>query len=164
MPNSVEKRRLQNLIEDIEKMEREKEEAAKLIKQLRGKVRAHIKKQAGSGKGGKGKNTLLRNREMDDAFLTSITSLLELHVLIKLSAMPPNGWLKYNNRAISWCVKILTLLGYVGENRKPLPDFCQGSHEALWNEIVGAMNVKRQDFNAAMVKRLTTKMRCKYII
>ena len=92
MPNSVKRRRLQNLIEDIEKMEREKEEAAKLIKRLRGKVRAHKKKRAGSGKGGKGKNTLLRNREMDGAFLTGIALLLELHVLIKLSAMPPNGW------------------------------------------------------------------------
>ena len=164
MPDSVKKRRLQNLIEDIKKMEREKEDAAKLIKQLRGKVRAHKKKRAGSGKGGKGKNTLLRNQEMDDAFLTGIASLLKLHVLVKLSAMPPNGWLKYDDRATSWCIKILSLLGYVGENRKPLPDFCQGSHEALWNKIVGAMNLKRQQFNSAMIKRLTTKMLCKYII
>ena len=61
-------------------------------------------------------------------------------------------------------MKILSLLGYVGGNRKPLPDFCQGDHKALWNEIVGAMNLKRQQFNSDMIKRLTTKMLCKYII
>ena len=93
MPDSAKRRRLQNLIKDIKKIEREKEEAAKLIKQLCGKVRAHKKKRAGSGKGEKGKNTLLRNQEMDDAFLTGIALLLELHVLIELLAMPPNGWL-----------------------------------------------------------------------
>ena len=96
MPDSAKRRRFQHLIEDIKKMEREKEESAKLIKQLRDMVRANKKKQVCSGKGGKGKNTLLRNREMDDAFLTGIASLLELHVLIKLSAMPPNEWLKYD--------------------------------------------------------------------
>ena len=164
MADSVKKRKLQKRIEDIKKMEREKEDAAKLIKQLRGKIRGNRKQQAGSGKGRKGKNTLLRNGEMDDAFLTNIALLLEMRVLIKLLAIPPDGWLNYDDSATSWCVKILSLLGYVGENSKPLPDFCKGSHEALWNEIVGAMNVKRQQFNSAMIKRLTTKMRCKYII
>ena len=164
MSGSVRKRELEKIMEDIKKMERETEDKTNLIKQLRDKLRGNSKKRAGSSRGGNGKNKVVRNGEMDDAFLTNITSLLEVRLLIELSAMPPDGWLNYDDRAKSWCVTILGLLGYVGENSKPLPDFCEGSLEALWNEIIGAMNVKRQDFNSAMVKRLTTKMRCKYII
>ena len=168
MLNSANKRSLQHLIGVVEEMKKEREEAAEvikkhaeLIKKLRGALRVQNNKRSSSMKGGKGRNALIRSQELDDAFLTGISSHFEMRVLIELCAMPPNGWLKYDESNTSWCMKILSVLGYVGENRTSLPDFCLDKHEALRNANDGAMNCKRQQFTAAMVKRLRSKMLCK---
>ena len=94
---------------------------AELIKKLCGALRVQNKKRSSSRKGRKGRNTLIRSQELDDAFLTGISSRFEMCVLIELCAMPPNDWLKYNKSNTSWCMKILSVLGYVGENRTPPP-------------------------------------------
>ena len=152
-------------------MKKEREEAAEvikkhaeLIKKLRGALRVQNNKRSNSMRGGKGRTAMTRSHELDDAFLAGISSNFEMRFLIPICAMPPNGWLNYDESNTSWCMTILSVLGYVGENCTPLPDFCQGYHESLWNAIDGAMNCKRQLFAAAMVKRLNLKMRCKYII
>ena len=169
--NSATRRNLEHVIESVKEMEKERDEAAEvmkndaeLINNLRDALRVRNNKRSNSMRGGKGRTAMTRSHELDDTFLAGISSNFEMRFLIPICAMPPNGWLNYDESNTSWCMTILSVLGYVGENCTPLPDFCQGCHESLGNVIEGAMNCKRQLFAAAMVKRLNLKTMCKYII
>ena len=160
--NQTVTRKLEAIVRQLSNEDDESANAKRELRKSQEKVRELRRKRSSLAKGGKGKNAMLKTGETDTPLLGVIKEKIETKLFIPMTAMPPDGWLTYDERDESWCMHILRLLGYTGENAKDLPADCEDL-EDLWTIIIGALNLKRQQFNSAMVKRMDTKMHSKYL-
>ena len=160
--NQTVTRKLEAIVRQLSNEDDESANAKRELRKSQEKVRELRRKRSSSAKGGKGKNAMLKTGETDTPLLGVIKEKIETKLFILMTAMLPDGWLTYDERDESWCMHILRLLGYAGENAKDLPADCEDL-EDLWTIIIGALNLKRQQFNSAMVKRMDTKMHSKYL-
>ena len=145
-PNQTLKRKLEVIVRQFSNENDESANAKRELRKSQDKVRELQRKRSSSAKGGKGKNAVQKTGETDTPFHRVVKELIETKLFIPMTAMPPDGWLTYDERHDSWCMIILRLLGYAGENAKDLPADCEDLNKDLWTIITGALNLKRQQF------------------
>ena len=71
--------------------------------------------------------------------------------------MPEDDWGGfYPNDGQAPCYTMLREMGFYGEGATALPEFANGDLGIFWMGIFPVLNVKRQDFNTGVVRRLNT--------
>ena len=71
--------------------------------------------------------------------------------------MPEDDWAGwYQNNGSAPCWTMLRAMGYVGEGAKELPEFANGQLSIFWMGVFPFLNVRRQDFNTGVIRRLNT--------
>ena len=71
--------------------------------------------------------------------------------------MPEDDWAGwYQNNGLAPCWTMLRAMGYVGEGAKELPEFANGQLSIFLLGVFPFLNVRRQDFNTGVIRRLNT--------
>jgi len=141
----------------LKELERQQREDAS---ELRSRVNALAESSRKKGRGA-GRGTTVASGLSDSPLYLKISDPFTKNFLIDIVAMLSPGWDTWSDNPRSYCMRILSALGYIGEGRKKLPASCGGSMKTFWVVIVPMLNTLRQNYNSNLKDRVVRRLNSK---
>ena len=113
---------------------------------MRRQLRSILGLQTGQ-RGRNGRTSFTQRGEMKDLLAAKIFTIFVVNIM-PFTFMSPDGCQTYSSEPTSMCMHMLNFIGYMGQGRNALPNWCHDNMRSFWNFCVRAFNYACQNYGA----------------